>query len=150
MKLNQAALEHGSMMPDYEEIKQQIEQLYELGNQRILAELPVCGQPKGTQMNREQIALGMTVKRIASDYTGGRIGRVIDLDGIKPRARVSWEQTRNGEPMKLRTWVRLSDLEPVITDTTRAKLVQRHQCVRYVGNQSNTFLGVENKTSTKK
>jgi hypothetical protein len=104
------------------------QQLYLLANFRILTELqPVCGQPKGTQMNREQIALGMTVKRIASDYTGGRIGRVIDLDGIKPRARVSWEQTRNGEPMKLRTWVRLSDLEPVITDTTRAKLVQRHQ-----------------------
>jgi hypothetical protein len=59
------------------------------------------------------IELGSTVKRIASDYTNGRTGRVIELDGMKPRARVSWEKYANGSPMKLRTWVRLSDLQPV-------------------------------------
>lgn len=57
------------------------------------------------------IELGKTVVRIASDYTGGRIGRVIELDGIKPRARVSWEKESNGTLMKLRTWIRLSDLQ---------------------------------------
>lgn len=57
------------------------------------------------------IELGKTVIRLASDYTNGRVGRVIELDGNKPRARVSWEKTSNGSPMKLRTWVRLSDLQ---------------------------------------
>jgi transcription antitermination factor NusG len=57
------------------------------------------------------IELGKTVTRIASDYTNGRIGRVIELDSNKSRARVSWESTAAGTPMKLRTWVRFSDLK---------------------------------------
>lgn len=59
------------------------------------------------------IELGMTVKRIASDYTNGRIGRVIELDMMKPRARVMWDTEANGSPMKLRTWVRTTDLQIV-------------------------------------
>jgi hypothetical protein len=65
------------------------------------------------EMTMATIELGTTVKRIASDYTNGRTGRVIELDGMKPRARVLWEKYANGSPMKLRTWVRLSDLQPV-------------------------------------
>jgi hypothetical protein len=55
--------------------------------------------------------IGKTVIRIASDSTNGRVGRVIELASDKPRARVSWESTSAGTPMKLRTWVRFSDLK---------------------------------------
>jgi hypothetical protein len=56
-----------------------------------------------------EIQVGSRVERIASDYTGGRRGEVIELDPVKPRARVQWAlQGRN-----LRTWVRLADLKIV-------------------------------------
>jgi hypothetical protein len=67
-------------------------------------------------MNKN-IEIGMMVKRVASDYTNGRIGRVIELAPDKPRARVLWEKESDGTPMKLRTWVRLSDLAPIPSDT---------------------------------
>jgi hypothetical protein len=74
-----------------------------------------AGQPaerrKGNMIS--SIEIGTTVKRIASDYTNGRTGRVIEMDGMKPRARVSWEKDAHGNPMKLRTWVRLTDLQTV-------------------------------------
>lgn len=57
-----------------------------------------------------KIEIGNTVKRIAHDYTNGRTGRVIEMDLMKPRARVSWEKEPDGASMKLRTWVRVSDL----------------------------------------
>lgn len=59
------------------------------------------------------IEIGTTVKRIARDYTNGRIGRVIEKDAAKSRVRVAWEREANCSPLKLRTWVRLSDLQPV-------------------------------------
>lgn len=59
-----------------------------------------------------KLEIGMHVKRIANDYTNGRIGRVIELDTMKPRARVLWEMHANGAPLNLRTWVRLADLQP--------------------------------------
>ena len=49
------------------------------------------------------VELGMRVKRIASDYTNGRVGRVIEIDPIHNRARVAWE----GHP---RTWVKFACL----------------------------------------
>ena len=55
---------------------------------------------EGGKMN---VTLGMTVRRIASDYTNGRIGRVIEIDSIRNRARVAWE----GHP---RTWVKFEFL----------------------------------------
>jgi hypothetical protein len=55
---------------------------------------------------------GQTVIRIASDYTNGRKGKVIELDNMRPRARVEWQITKHGKPALLRTWVRLSDLRP--------------------------------------
>ena len=57
-------------------------------------------QTGGREMNVE---LGMRVKRIASDYTNGRVGRVIEIDPIHDRARVAWE----GHP---RTWVKFACL----------------------------------------
>jgi hypothetical protein len=55
--------------------------------------------------------IGQRVKRVANDYTNGRSGPVIELDQAKGRARVAWEKTGNGSPMKLKTWVRFADLE---------------------------------------
>ena len=60
-----------------------------------------------------EIRVGSKVERIASDYTGGRRGEVVELDLIKPRARVLWTTQASGKPMKLRTWVRLTDLKIV-------------------------------------
>lgn len=48
--------------------------------------------------------IGTTVKRIASDYTNGRIGKVIEINVESSRARVAW----NGCP---RTWVKFAMLE---------------------------------------
>lgn len=59
------------------------------------------------------IQCGMMVERIAGDYTNGRVGRVIEVAPLRARARVAWERESNGTPMKLRTWVRLSDLRVV-------------------------------------
>lgn len=62
------------------------------------------------------ITLGSYVERIASDYTNGRRGRVVELDNTKLRARVDWAGIRNfdGDPHKqLRTWVRFTDLRRV-------------------------------------
>jgi hypothetical protein len=51
-----------------------------------------------------KIEIGTTVKRIANDYTGGRIGQVIEINDEDRRARVAW----NGCP---RTWVKFAALE---------------------------------------
>jgi hypothetical protein len=51
-----------------------------------------------------KIEIGTTVKRIASDYTNGRIGEVIEINADDRRARVAW----NGCP---RTWVKFAMLE---------------------------------------
>ena len=54
---------------------------------------------------------GNKVKRIAKDYTNGRIGTVVEVDQEASRARVAWSIDSWGAPMKLRTWIRFSDLE---------------------------------------
>ena len=48
------------------------------------------------------------VRRVASDYTCGRQGTVVDIDNVKNRIRVLWTKDRNGRSMKLRTWVKFS------------------------------------------
>ncbi len=67
-------------------------------------------------MNASPLSLGSPVERLAKDYTGGRTGTVIELDPIKPRARVLWTKegpSGGGTEMKLRTWVRFADLKPL-------------------------------------
>ena len=61
------------------------------------------------------LTLGIYVKRLASDYTAGREGRVIEISESKGRARVHWERERSGTPMSLRTWIRFQDLAPLTT-----------------------------------
>lgn len=53
-----------------------------------------------TTMNK--IEIGTQVERIASDYTGGRKGEVIEING--ERARVRWTDSP-------RTWVNLKHLK---------------------------------------
>lgn len=57
------------------------------------------------------IRLGCTVLRLSSDYTSGRVGRVIEIAENRCRACVLWEREPDGCPMRpLRTWVRVTDL----------------------------------------
>lgn len=57
-------------------------------------------------MNGNQIQVGTKVERIASDYTNGRVGTVIEVkDG---RARVEWTKSP-------RTWVKFAALK-VLSD----------------------------------
>lgn len=51
------------------------------------------------------LTLGATVKRLANDYTGGRIGRIIEIDKLRPRYRVHWTQDSAGKPLNIRTWI---------------------------------------------
>ena len=65
--------------------------------------------------------------RIASDYTAGRTGIVLEVkDG---RARIQWDA---GTP---RTWVRFSDLREIAPDIERGEWIQtpgstRHTALR--------------------
>jgi hypothetical protein len=49
--------------------------------------------------------IGSKIKRIASDYTGGRIGTVIEING--GRRRIVWDA---GHP---RTWINIKALERI-------------------------------------
>lgn len=68
-----------------------------------------------------KIEIGTQVERIASDYTGGRKGEVIEING--QRARVRWTKSP-------RTWVNfkfLKVLAPsavVISNTTKGEWIQ--------------------------
>lgn len=60
--------------------------------------------------------IGKQVERIATDYTGGRKGVVIEVDQAKQRARVNWRTERsgslvNGRVNGLNTWVRITQLK---------------------------------------
>lgn len=60
--------------------------------------------------------IGKQVERIATDYTGGRKGVVIEIDQAKQRARVNWRTERsgslvNGRAKGLNTWVRITQLK---------------------------------------
>lgn len=57
-----------------------------------------------------KIEIGTRVERIASDYTGGRTGEVIEING--ERARVRWTDSP-------RTWVRFKCLK-VLSDPAPA------------------------------
>lgn len=68
----------------------------------------------GKRRNKMKIEIGKRVVRLASDYTNGRKGEVIEINNEKGRARVAWSEESNGERMKLRTWIRFTDLAPAL------------------------------------
>lgn len=55
-----------------------------------------------------QIKIGTQVERIASDYTNGRRGEVIEVDEAAGRARVQWTKSP-------RTWVNFRYLKIATT-----------------------------------
>lgn len=59
------------------------------------------------------ITIGAQVERLASDYTGGRKGKVIDIEELRERARVHWTNERDGEVISIRTWVKWTALAAV-------------------------------------
>jgi hypothetical protein len=62
-------------------------------------------------MSADSLSVGDRIERIASDYTGGRRGAIIEThDG---RARIQWDA---GHP---RTWVKFSALKYIGTATVR-------------------------------
>lgn len=64
----------------------------------------------------KNIEPGKTVRRVSRDfYTHGRVGRVIELNGLRTRARVFWELESDETPLErpIRTWVRVSDLQQI-------------------------------------
>lgn len=50
------------------------------------------------------------VERLSGDHAG-RQGTIIELAKIDSRARVLWTSHKDGSTIKVRTWVRLSDLK---------------------------------------
>ena len=70
---------------------------------------------KENQITNMTHKIGTKVKRIASDYTGGRIGAVIETDG--DRRRVKWTDSP-------RTWVNISALEDLGSATVFGEWVE--------------------------
>jgi hypothetical protein len=75
-------------------------------------------------MTAEKFQVGDIVRRIASDYTNGRIGSVIEIPnqyggqgGWDGRYRVKWKTDGSGKPLPgngIRTWVDEKFIEPLI------------------------------------
>ncbi len=56
-------------------------------------------------MNIQTAKIGLEVVRSKGDYVVGRIGKIIEIDEIKNRARVDWNAGIG------RTWVNFNSLE---------------------------------------
>jgi len=69
--------------------------------------------PNQNQKDKEKmkIQIGTQVERIASDYTNGRRGEVIEISG--DRARVRWTNSP-------RTWVNFKSLKVIAAPTANA------------------------------
>jgi hypothetical protein len=86
-------------------------------------------------MTTNQIQIGTKIERIASDYTGGRKGTVIEIkDG---RARIVWDA---GHP---RTWIKFAALLVLAqpSQTVRGEWVatpgsKRHSAIRVCTNEA--------------
>jgi transcription antitermination factor NusG len=66
-----------------------------------------------TALTTAAINLGDSVSSIASDYTEGRKGRVIEIDPKKGRARVHWTASRTDFPINIRTWIKFAFLSKI-------------------------------------
>lgn len=69
-----------------------------------------CLYPVAAMKN---ISLASPVVRLASDYTSGRQGHVVELSEDGKRFRVQWHQQgekMNRKPMNLKTWIKGADL----------------------------------------
>lgn len=49
--------------------------------------------------------IGKDFKKLGTDYTAGRIGTVIKVNGQYGQLRIAWHTCPNGMSMKLETWV---------------------------------------------
>jgi hypothetical protein len=56
-------------------------------------------------MNISNVRRGLEVVRSKGDYVVGSIGNVIDVDNIKQRAQVDWNNAK-------KTWVSADSIEP--------------------------------------
>jgi hypothetical protein len=61
-----------------------------------------------------KITIGTQVERIATDYTNGRTGAVIEVAG--ERARVQWTNSP-------RTWVNFKSLRPLASAVTKGEWI---------------------------
>lgn len=52
-----------------------------------------------------ECTIGLEVVRSIGDYVVGRVGKVIEIDNVKGRARVQWEAG-------VKTWVKFAVIEP--------------------------------------
>lgn len=52
-----------------------------------------------------ECTIGLEVVRSIGDYVVGRVGKVIEIDNVKGRARVQWEAG-------VKTWVKFTVIEP--------------------------------------
>ncbi|WP_291599185.1 hypothetical protein [Bacteroides sp.] len=56
-------------------------------------------------MKTTECSIGLEVVRSIGDYVVGRIGKVIEIDSEKGRARVQWDAG-------VKTWVKFAVIEP--------------------------------------